>query len=590
MRNLLLLAALAGSLPAQSLPELRQSVARALPILQHSAAEFVARRACVSCHHNILPILMLNLARDRGISIDEAVLGAVEEKTFRGLRGPAALDNAIQAESLNDPTPNDSFLLMAAHSANLDAGLVPAVYARRLLAWQRDGRWVTSDFRPPHSSSVFTATATAVRAIGLYLPAELRLEREASLRQARAWLVATHPSSTEDASFRLLGLVWAGAPPAEIEIARKDLLALQQSSGGWPELPHYHSDAYSTGEALFALRESGLPGNARPLRQAFRFLISTQAADGSWRIHTRMISPAQVSPEYFSSGFPYEKDEYLSYAGTCWAVMALLTALPHASTGAPKAAHDPSETAPWIRTALFGTARQLSALLAAGLDPNSQTRNGTTLLMMAAPDAEKVHLLLQRGAKPKTRAPSGCDAVAIAAAYRGTAAALQALLEAGAEVQPPAGVRSRHSPLLFASMTGDIDNVRILLSRGAADPGALAAAVTFGYTDVATALIASGASARGTESTGINLLHWAVIADRPDMIPILVKAGVPINATDENGYTPLMYAATVDFGHSRSVEALLRAGADPNIRNAEGRTARQQARYYHHAQLAAVFR
>ena len=583
-----MLAVMARALAATPAPEVRQAITRALPILQRSAAEFVAKRACVSCHHNILPILMLHLARDRGIATDAAVLRAVEDKTLRALSGPAALDDAIQAATLNDPTPNDSFLLMAAHSAGIEAGLVPEVYARRLLGWQRDGHWVTSDFRPPHSSSVFTATATAVRAISLYLPEELRLEREAGFRQARHWLLATRPASTEDATFRVLGLVWAGAPAAEIDTARKDLLGGQLSNGGWAELPGYPAEAYSTGEALFALEEAGAAANARPIERGLRFLVATQAPDGSWRVHTRMISPAEVSPAYFSTGFPYGKDEYISYAGSCWAVMALLRALP--AKASPAGAGTGLRAEPWIRTALFGTPRELSALLDDGMDPNKHTPNGTTLLMMAAPDAEKVRLLLQHGANAKTRAASGCDALTIAAAYRGTAAALQALLAAGAEVQAPAGVRARHSPLLFASMTGDLENVRILLSHGASDSAALSSAVTFGYTDVVEALLTAGASARGTEATGINLLHWAVIADRPHMIPLLVRAGVPVNATDENGYTPLMYAATIDFGHTKSIEALLAAGANAKIRNSEGRRAREQAVFYHHRKLAAAFR
>ncbi len=41
-----------------------------------------------------------------------------------------------------------------------------------------------------------------------------------------------------------------------------------------------------------------------------------------------MISPADVSPPYFTTGFPYKKDEYLSYAASCWATMALLSGMP----------------------------------------------------------------------------------------------------------------------------------------------------------------------------------------------------------------------------------------------------------------------
>ncbi|OLD58051.1 MAG: hypothetical protein AUI54_00405 [Acidobacteria bacterium 13_1_40CM_2_56_5] len=167
MRIVLILFLLAPTASAQSMPEVRTAVTRALPLLQRSAAEFVAKRACFSCHHNGLPILTLHFARDRGFAIDSAVRDAVEEKTFRQLRNPNALDDAIQAATLSDPTPSESYLLMAAHAAGIESDITTQVYARRLAGWQRDGHWVTSDFRPPHSSSLFTTTATAVRAIRL---------------------------------------------------------------------------------------------------------------------------------------------------------------------------------------------------------------------------------------------------------------------------------------------------------------------------------------------------------------------------------------------------------------------------------------
>src|ERR1051325_2959076 len=96
MRLLLMLVVMTGSLSAQPLPDVRAAVTRALGPLQSSAGQFVAKRACVSCHHNILPILTLDLARSRGLEIDKKVLDAVEDKTFRQLRGPNALDDAIQ--------------------------------------------------------------------------------------------------------------------------------------------------------------------------------------------------------------------------------------------------------------------------------------------------------------------------------------------------------------------------------------------------------------------------------------------------------------------------------------------------------------
>jgi ankyrin repeat protein len=595
MRRWILLLAAARIVSAQSDAQVRDAIRRALPVLQKSASAFVAKRSCVSCHHNVLSLLAFYMARNEGFEIDSNVLGAVEDKTYRGLRSPTALDDAIQAKTLNDPTPDESYLLMAAGARGTPPDLTMEVYARRLARWQRDGHWVTSDFRPPHSSSVFTATATAVRAIGMYMPNELSSERDAVFERARRWLAATPPHSTEDASFRLMGLVWSGAGASETDAARRDLIAMRKPASGWPELPSYPPDAYSTGEAIFALHEARTPVADAAWRGGLKFLLSTQAIDGTWRVRTRMLSPAEVSPEYFTTGFPYGKDEYLSYAGSSWAAMALLASLPEVKggiimngiTGAPPA---------WIRTALFGTSQQLAALLDAGIDPNTKTDRGTTLLMMAAPDADKVKLLLARGADPKARGASNIDAVGIAAAYRGTADSIRALLDAGASVDVPPGVRYGNFALVFASMTGDLENVKLLLTRGA-DPSApsvpgtaLPQAVTFGYADVTQALIAAGAPVKMKDKTGINLLHWAAIANRPPVIPILAGAGVGVNDKDDSGFTPLMYAATIDFGDAAIVKALLKAGADPGIRNGDGRTAREQARHYGHSQIEAALR
>ena len=549
---------------AHPTPGTRQAVERALPALERSAKVFVKERSCVSCHHNILPILTLRLAASRGFTIDTAVLDNVERKTFRELTTARAFDEAVQGASVSDPTPNDSWLLVAAEVAGLAPDPTNAVYAKRIASWQHDGHWTTSDFRPPHSSSLFTATATAVRAIRAYFPEDMREKRDAVLRDARAWLVSTPAASTEDATFRLLGLVWAGAPRDEVVAAAADLQQLQRLTGGWAQLPGYRHDAYSTGEALYALHEAGV-SDTIAWRRGILLLRSSQAADGTWRVPTRMISPAEVSPPYFETGFPYKKDEFLSYAGTSWATMALLSALPQTATPPSRAQAAPSQAA-----------------------------SDVSPLMLAMPDLARVKQLIANGADVRYRTPAGYDALTVAASYRGTAEIIRALLDAGAEAEPAEGVKAKHSPLLFASMSGDIDAVSLLLARGAkANPrpspsgdSPISEAITFGRADVVHALVAAGAKTDLVERTGVNLLHWATITNRANVIPELAKAGVNINAIDEAGFTPLMYAATIDFGDTATLQALLAAGADKTIRNASGRTALQQARHVGHANLA----
>jgi len=47
-----------------------------------------------------------------------------------------------------------------------------------------------------------------------------------------------------------------------------------------------------------------------------------------------------------------------------------------------------------------------------------------------------------------------------------------------------------------------------------------------------------------------------------------------------------MYAATIDFGDTATLRALLAAGADRRVKNGAGRTALQQARRLGNEQLA----
>jgi len=544
---------------------------------------------CFSCHDHALPMLTLRTARERGVAVDEAAASQVAAKGFLSTPDLTSIDHAVQDTMIVDPAPSDGWALLAAHAVGVQPNLVTAVYARRIATWQRpDGHWPTGDARPPQSYSLFTATALALRAMHLYMPAELGKETHERSARARTWLIKTEPHSTEDSTYRLLGLYWAGASADECRRAAHDLLALQRPDGGWAELPHMQPDAYSTGDALVALHEAGAVAvTDAAWQKGLHYLLSTQEADGSWHVHTRMLSPAAVSPPYIESGFPYGHDQYLSTDATCWAAMALMLALPKTATPSnPEAPANlsPAGLKPWMEMALFGTAAELKAQLDAGLDPNSKTPEGTTLLMMAAPDAEKVKLLIDRGADVRAKAKSGYTALMVATTYFGTSPSVRLLLEHGAEARPGKGVTFEASPLFLAAMAGDRDNIALLLAKGA-DPNRrmdvlgmfpsspLFTAVAFGEPAVVQALLKGGADIHERDNDGMTALHWAVVAHHPEAVKALLAAGADVNAVDHFGYTPLLYAATIDFGDSETATVLLQAGADPNLKDKKGKTA-----------------
>jgi squalene cyclase len=194
--------------------------------------------------------------------------------------------------------------------------------ARYLKIRQRaDGSWRNFGGRPPIESSDIQGTATAMRAIQVYMLKPQQAEYDKTVQLAAEWLAKAHPKTTEDRAFQLFGLMWAGGNQEMVLKAARDLLREQRSDGGWAQTPSLASDAYATGQALVALKEAGvvMPSDAA-YRRGAQFLMNTQFEDGSWYVRSRSI-PFQP---YFDSSFPYGPDQFVSTAATNWATMALV--------------------------------------------------------------------------------------------------------------------------------------------------------------------------------------------------------------------------------------------------------------------------
>jgi ankyrin repeat protein len=600
----LILVLLAPALFAQdpSAGQIRSVAGRSIALLQKGMTGFAKTQDCFSCHNTGLPAQAFELARRRGIPVDEAAARAALLKGLSRTPDLRSIDRVVQDTMIIDPAVSDGAALIAAHAAGLKPSPTTGVEARLIANAQRaDGHWVTIDERPPQSHSEFTATALAIRAVQLYMPSELRQEASARAERAREWLLQATPLTTEDFTFRLFGLSWTGSSDSQRAAAVRDLTGMQRANGGWAQLPRMEPDAYATAEVLVALNEAGGIETSDPAwRKGLKYVVSTQNPDGSWRVRSRMVSPAHVSPPYFESGFPFGHDQFISSAATSYAAMALMLALPEASTPAPApgmAELEPKGEKPWMRTALFGTAAELKSLLDGGLDPKSHTEGGTNLLMMAAPDLAKLKLLLDRGVDVNTKAKSGYTALMVASLYRGSSEAVELLLSKGAQAAPGPGVMFNASPIFLATYAGEAGNISLLHAKGgdvnrpmlvlgAFSTSPLAVAISLDEVEVMKALIAAGADIREHEATdGMSLLHSAVLANRLGAAQLLIAAGAPVNDVDKHGYSPLLYASTVDFGDDRMVKLLLRAGANPKIRAKTGETALEQAKRFKYAHI-----
>jgi len=87
-------------------------------------------------------------------------------------------------------------------------------------------------------------------------------------------------------------------------------------------VPTLATDAYATGQALVALRESrAVAVDSAAYQRGIQYLLNSQLEDGSWYVRTR----APSFQPYFDSDFPHGPDQFISAAASNWASMALTT-------------------------------------------------------------------------------------------------------------------------------------------------------------------------------------------------------------------------------------------------------------------------
>ncbi len=215
-----------------------------------------------------------------------------------------------------------------------------------------------------------------------------------------------------------------------------------------------------------------------------------------------------------------------------------------------------SPVAAAARTGDLPTVRKL---ITARADVNLPAGDGSTPLLLAAyqSDLEMTRVLLAAGAKVDVPNHYGVTPL-LQASRTGGAAIMEVLLKAGAN--PMLGHPGGETPLMAVSRAGRADGVRLLLDRGAS----------------------VNAADKFQQETA---LMWAADEGHVSVVDALLKAGADpnlkarVNAITERknadhptgGFTALMWAAR--NGHEIVVRRLVEGGADLNLTNGDGATA-----------------
>ena len=185
-------------------------------------------------------------------------------------------------------------------------------------------------------------------------------------------------------------------------------------------------------------------------------------------------------------------------------------------------------------------------LLANGADVDARNNTGETPLMLAE-SGIAVDLLCQSGAKIDTVTPSGNTAL-LGAAAAAQPSVIRALLVHGAD---PNATNALGETALYRA---------VLLRSGM---------------ECVQALLEAGADVEEETNKGMTPLGAAAASGNAASVDALIAAGAEVNACDPDGNTPLLLAIKAGRRGADAVGPLLDAGASVTRANAAGETALQ---------------
>lgn len=255
-----------------------------------------------------------------------------------------------------------------------------------------------------------------------------------------------------------------------------------------------------------------------------------------------------------------------------------------------------SETADTLaRVTMYGSADAVRDLIAAGVPLNGHDNMGDTPLQRAAfrGDMETLRSILQ--AAPGADSRALCSALSQAAAA-GKLEAVKLLLKYGASAD--AHPSSGEPPVVAAAASGVPAVLQEVLqgrpdisARGYERRTALIAAVDFWGTDevkqrpnramVVRLLLAAGAQVDARDDRG----NTALIKNAwdPDIAALLLQHGANINASRNDGWTPLFSASSPELARF-----LILHGANIYVRDKDGKTPLEAAKQYGNPEVVAV--
>jgi len=290
------------TIPKATTQQVHRTVDRAIGYLQTESASWLNTRKCAACHHVPMPLWALSEADRQGFAIDKKFVADTTESLLGSKDQLLASKIFLNPADPPDPRPQGRGLNMGLPMLAIAVRSMPSLkegqkQTLKLITeeivkkQQKDGSWefFATLRRPPINESQTTDAAWIIMALEGETGPDAPESQRAALAKAIAWLDATKPSELhQDKVLKLLMGVRSGRPRKAVQPTIDELLALQRADGGWSQtVPQLKSDAFATGQTLYALSLAGYTAERPEIQRGIDFLVATQKPDGSWPMVSR---------------------------------------------------------------------------------------------------------------------------------------------------------------------------------------------------------------------------------------------------------------------------------------------------------------
>ncbi len=293
----------------------RQAAQMGLEWLQSAGLDWQKRNNCYGCHSQAQALQAMAIARDN----DYTVSAEAYDGLLKGIASFQRTDNGSWHNSAYITSAQFGAMALAtAHQRGKEGRNENLLRAVRFLmkAQKEDGRVPLDHNEAPIDQGDILATANSRIAFSVAAqvvpPKEAAAIREAE-KKALSWLASKKAKTVtnQDRAMKALGLATENREDRnsvreELAAAKDDLLEHQLEDGGWAEQDKMKSNAFATGQALYAAKMAGQSIASVPFQRGVDWLLANQLWTGAWaQKNTRSHRASQ-------------------YAATMWPVIALV--------------------------------------------------------------------------------------------------------------------------------------------------------------------------------------------------------------------------------------------------------------------------